>query len=115
VTIPFDYSVTNSIFPFTEDVFTTIKVGTRSTAKTYNPIIDTGTCGLVISANGFSDWTNSGASNFPIGWEFLSSSKQLYSSHWIPKDIQFMNAGVEVISRVPVLVVEEETICPNYN
>ena len=115
VVIPFDYSSVNSIVPFTEDVFTTIKVGTGIPAKTYSPIIDTGTCGLVISASGFPSWSNSTAAEFPIGWEFLSSSKRLYSGHWIPKDIQFMNAGVEVISRVPILAVEEVTICPNYN
>ena len=115
VLIPFDYSAVNAIVPFTEDVFTTVQVGTGTTAKNYNPIIDTGTCGLVISANGFPEWTNSTTSEYPIGWEFLSSSKRLYSGHWILKGLQFMNAGVEVTSRVPILAVEEVTICPNYN
>ncbi|KAE9366344.1 outer membrane autotransporter barrel protein [Stipitochalara longipes BDJ] len=115
VLIPFDYSTANTNIPFTDDVFTTIKVGTGTTATIYKPIIDTGTCGLVISASGFPNWKNSTASEYPIGWEFLSSSKRLYSGRWIPTDIQFTNANVEVTSRVPTLAVEEVTICPNYN
>jgi hypothetical protein len=115
VTIPFDYSSMNSIVPFTEEIFTAIKIDTGTTAKTYNPINDTGTCGLIISASGFPDWTSASSSQHPVGWEFLSSSKRLYSGHWVPNNITSMNVGVEVISQVPILLVEEETICQNYN
>ena len=115
VMIPFDYSQINARVPFTEDVYTAVQIGTGSTAMTYHPIIDTGTCGMVVSANGFPDWNASDASTYPVGWEFLSSSKRLYSGHWVSKDIYFTNAEVEVKARIPILAVEAVTICPNYN
>jgi hypothetical protein len=115
ITIPFDYSELNAAVPFTEDVYTAVQIGANSTAVTYHPIIDTGTCGMVVSANGFPDWNATDASTYPVGWEFLSSSKRLYSGHWIPKDIYFTNSDVEIKSSIPILAVEEVTICPNYN
>lgn len=74
-----------------------------------------GTCGLIVSAKDLPDWTATEASTYPIGWEFLSSSKRLYSGHWIPTDIYFTNADVEVKATVPILAVEAVTTCPNYN
>jgi hypothetical protein len=115
VTIPFDYSELNADVPFTGDVYTAVQIGSGSTATTYHPIIDTGTCGFVVSANGFPDWNSSSASAYPVGWEFLSSSKRLYSGHWIPKDIYFTNSDVRVKSSIPILAVEAVTVCPNYN
>ena len=115
VTVPFDYSQLNSAVPFTEDVYTAVRIDSGSMATTYHPIIDTGTCGFVVSANGFPNWNASDASTHPVGWEFLSSSKRLYSGHWIPRDIYFTNSNVEVKASILILAVEAVTICPNYN
>jgi hypothetical protein len=115
VLIPFDYSEVNAAVPFTEDVYTSVRMGKGSATKTYHPILDSGTCGFVVSANGLPGWNASDASKSPIGWEFLSSSKRLYSGHWIPGDLYFTNAAVEVRATVPILAVEAVTICPNYN
>lgn len=115
--IPFDYSETNNAVPFTDDVRTaiTIKSDSGVTSKSFHPIIDTGSCGFVVSAADLPDWTKAEASKYPKGWQFLSSSKILYTGHWIPKDIYFTNAKVEVKARIPILAVETRTHCPDYN
>lgn len=41
--------------------------------------------------------------------------QKLYSGHWIPKDIYFINSDVDVKARIPILAVEAVTICPDYN
>lgn len=74
-----------------------------------------GTCGLIVSANSLPEWNATDVSTYPVGWEFLSSSKRLYSGHWMPMDIYFTNAEFEVKARVPILAVEAVTTCPNYN
>jgi hypothetical protein len=116
-TIPFDHSETNEHIAFTDDVRTSVKIMGKSgvMSQTYHPIIDTGSCGFVISAADLPDWTKAEAAQHPRGWEFLSSSKILYTGHWIPKDIYFTNAHVEVKARIPVLAVETRTHCPDYN
>ncbi|OAQ59657.1 outer membrane autotransporter barrel protein [Pochonia chlamydosporia 170] len=116
-TIPFDFSKTNAAVPFTNDVSTAVKIKSDSgvMSRTYHPIIDTGSCGFVISAADLPDWTKAEASKHPKGWEFLSSSKILYTGHWIPKDVYFTNANVEIKARIPILAVETRTHCPDYN
>lgn len=113
--IPFDPSTANDRVPFTDDVRTAVQVRSGDTSKTFHPIIDTGSCGFVVSAADLPGWNKTDASRHPSGWEFLSSSKILYSGHWIPRDLYFTNAGVEVHARIPVLAVETRTHCPNYN
>ena len=93
VHIPFDHSDLNNAIPFTEDVRTTIRFGADPSTYLYHPIIDTGSCGLFVSANGLPGWNASEASKYPVGWEFLSSSKRLYSGHWIPRDLYLTNAA----------------------
>ncbi|KID85454.1 outer membrane autotransporter barrel protein [Metarhizium guizhouense ARSEF 977] len=116
-TIPFDFSKPNAAMPFSDYISTSVKIKSDSGAisGSYTPIIDTGSCGFVISAADLSDWTQDDASGHPEGWEFLSSSKILYTGHWIPKDIYFTNAKVEVKARIPILAVETKTHCPTYN
>jgi hypothetical protein len=115
-TIPFDHSETNERIPFTDDVRTSVKIkGDNGAVLETHPIIDTGSCGFVISAADLPDWTRTEAAKHPRGWEFLSSSKILYTGHWIPKDIYFTNANVEVKARIPVLAVETRTHCPDYD
>ncbi|GAO13568.1 uncharacterized protein UV8b_05841 [Ustilaginoidea virens] len=114
--IHFDYSPTNAAVPFTDDVSTAVRIaGANGTARTFHPIIDTGSCGFVISAVDLPDWTKEEAARNPPGWEFLSSSKILYSGHWIPRDVAFTNAKQVVVARVPLLAVESKVHCPGYN
>ena len=114
--IPFDASAANGAVPFTEDVHTTVRLQSDDgvLSGTYHPIVDTGSCGFVISAADLPDWSEEEASRHPLGWEYLSSSKILYSGRWIPKNVYFTNAKVEVKARIPVLAVETKTICPSY-
>ncbi|KAK2616416.1 hypothetical protein QQS21_000658 [Conoideocrella luteorostrata] len=116
-TIPYYSSRTNAAVPFTKDVGTEIKLRSDSglMSRAYLPIIDTGSCGFLFSAADLPDWTKEEASKYPAGWEFLSSSKILYSGHWIPRDIFFTYAKVEIKARVPILAVETKTHCPQYN
>ena len=113
VLIPFDYSELNAVVPFTEDVQTSILIGTG--LQVFHPVIDTGSCGLLLSASDLPGWNATDASTYPVGWEFLSSSKRLYSGHWIPSDVYFINADVEVKAHIPILAVEAVTNCTNYN
>jgi hypothetical protein len=116
VTIPYyiDVKVPNAV-PFTEAPRVNVELRNGNKRIAYHPIIDTGTCGYVVSVDGFPGWSQQLANANEKGWEFLSSSKKLYSGHWIPVDMFYIDALVEVKARVPVLVVEESTICPHYN
>src|SRR5437660_7231460 len=76
--IPFDTNT--DTYPFTSQPRTTVQVSTGvtgATVKTYKPVIDTGSCGFMISAADLPDWNITWAHTFPLGWEFLSSSKIL--------------------------------------
>ncbi|TWU72886.1 hypothetical protein ED733_004174 [Metarhizium rileyi] len=116
-TIPFDFSEANAAMPFTDDVTTGVKIKSDSGAisASFHPIIDTGSCGFVISAADLPDWTGAEARKHPEGWEFLSSSKILYTGHWIPRHVFFTNSDVEIKARIPILAVEEKAHCPDYN
>ncbi|EPE27987.1 outer membrane autotransporter barrel protein [Glarea lozoyensis ATCC 20868] len=116
VTIPYyiDVKVPNAV-PFTDPPRVNVELRNGNKSIAYHPTIDTGTCGYVVSVDGFPGWSQQLANASEKGWEFLSSSKKLYSGHWIPVDMFYTDAPVEVETRVPVLVVEESTICPHYN
>jgi hypothetical protein len=115
VLIPFVPNSINDGIPFTNKAQVDIRIGIGNATAVYRPTLDTGTCGYVLSAKQFPDWQPGNLSQYPIGWEFLSSSKRLYSGHWIPKEVVFTAASVEVKAYFPILVVEDLTICPNYN
>ena len=115
VVIPYYPDATNAVIPFTEAPRVGVKLQNGNATIEYHPIIDTGTCGYVVSIDSFPLWSQSLADANEVGWEFLSSSKKLYSGHWIPVDMYFPDALVETKARVPVLVVEDVTICPHYN
>jgi hypothetical protein len=84
--------------------------------KSYEPKMDTGTTGIMLSASSIPGYTLDGASQLKPGWEFLSSSKLLWAGHWILKEINFQDTGGAIVATatVPVLAVERETFCPNY-
>lgn len=98
--------------PFTARVRVNVKLVRDGVSNTHNPSIDTGTCGYIVSKDGFPGDVPPDA---PIGWEFLSSSKLLYSGHWVTADVHYIDAAVELKARFPILVVNERSVCPNYN
>ncbi|KAH6869275.1 outer membrane autotransporter barrel protein [Thelonectria olida] len=114
--IPFDYNSLNAATPFSDKIKVTIKIADSATTfQEFHPSIDTGTCGFMFSAIEYPLWTRALADANPSGWEFLSSSKLLYSGHWIPTDMILTTAaGVEVKVSIPVLAVEKKTVCKHW-
>ncbi|TVY83902.1 hypothetical protein LSUE1_G001731 [Lachnellula suecica] len=106
--IPF-WNVSSTSPPFTDGPRVAFKVDTQM----YNPVIDTGSCGLIVSAAEFPNWTPELAAQHPVGYEYLSSSRKLYVGNWIPKTIHFLQANVT--ASIPILVVSKRYICPGYN
>jgi hypothetical protein len=115
VLVPFDYSEDNAAVPFTWNSRISLRVGTGSGATTHNASIDTGTCGWVLSTDRFPNWDAATAATYPEGWQYLSSSKRLYSGHWIPQPVTFLSTNVEVTATIPILVVEDVAICSSYD
>lgn len=74
--------------PFTDPVHVALRLSDVS-SKEFKPVVDTGTCGFVISAADIPDWREDEATFDSLGWEFLSSSKRLYNGHWIKRNIFF--------------------------
>jgi len=85
--------------------------------KRYVGVMDTGSTGVMLSAKRLPGYRRETAAQYPLGWEFLSSSKRLWVGRWIPKQINFLDARGAVLATatVPVLAVERETICPLYD
>jgi hypothetical protein len=89
-----------------------------STARKFQPVVDTGTCGFLFNAAELPDWdpaTEAISEN--AGWEFLSSSKLLYTGHWVLRDLYFnpRDASHVIKATVPVLAVTAKTNCTCYN
>jgi len=116
ILIPFHPNRNNSILPFTDTVKIDITIGGGPTAKSLTPTIDTGTCGYIISTERLPHWPPENLTAYPVGWEYLSSSKRLYSGRWIPHDIYYnTSSGVEAKANLPILAVENRTTCSNYD
>lgn len=97
--------------PFTDALKFQFKVD----GKPFHVTMDTGSTGVVLSAKSLPGYSPELAARYPLGWEFLSSSKRLWVGRWIPKQLTFTGTGgVPVTAQVPVLAVEREVICPNY-
>jgi hypothetical protein len=88
----------------------------KNTSKPCLVTMDTGTTGIMVSAADLQGYSAKAAQQYPQGWEFLSSSKLLWVGRWIPKDVTFHDAkGAPIATAtVPVLVVEQEAVCPHY-
>jgi len=85
-------------------------------ARPFTVTMDTGSTGVVISAVDLPGYSrNEEARKANEGWEYLSSSKRLWIGHWVMRDLVFNPGADEVIARVPVLAVEKEMICPNWD
>lgn len=85
----------------------------------YTGILDTGSTGVLLSAADLTNYNRSLASVYPIGWEFLTSSKILYIGNWIPRNLTFptgtKNSSTNITANVPILAVTKKVICPGYN
>ncbi|WP_224240417.1 hypothetical protein [Hyalangium gracile] len=90
---------------------------TKDPAKPCLVTMDTGTTGIMVSAADLAGYSAKAAEKYPLGREFLSSSKLLWVGRWIPKNVTFHDAkGAPLATAtVPVLVVEKEATCPQYN
>ncbi|MDX2102767.1 MAG: hypothetical protein SF002_09525 [Alphaproteobacteria bacterium] len=109
-TVPFVNGARN--FAFDLSVAVTVN-GHRLTVP-----VDTGSTGMAVSASvipGY-DPNSEAAKQFPVGWEFLSSSKRLWVGRWVPVTVQFLDtAGAPVAeAKVPVLAVSQAGICTSY-
>lgn len=109
--IPFANDNENKV-PFTNDIRINITVNGKGSRT---PIVDTGTCGILLPADKVAGYEDAKASKQPRGWEFLSSSKILYSGYWVNTNITFRNTVPEVSATVPVLAVDYRVTCKNYN
>ncbi|KAH8896329.1 hypothetical protein GQ53DRAFT_852456 [Thozetella sp. PMI_491] len=83
----------------------------------YTPTVDTGSCGILISAIDIPDFTTALCVS---GWQYLSSSDKLYKGCWINRDVIFNPGSTsttsgEVTATVPVLAVTATAVCdPHY-
>ncbi|HEV3051059.1 MAG TPA: hypothetical protein VGX50_12165, partial [Longimicrobium sp.] len=108
--IPFDPDMSNARMPFTERVVLSFRVEGRS--GTLRATMDTGTTGVVISADLLPPFDTADA---PPGSEFLSSSNVLWTGHWVTQDLVFLGPdGPVATARVPVLAMQSEITCPGY-
>lgn len=88
----------------------------------YTGTLDTGSTGVILSAADLENYNKTDASRYPVGWQFLTSSKILYSGNWIPRNLTFPtashdggNSTTSVTAEVPILAVTKKVICPGYN
>ncbi|KAF3185525.1 hypothetical protein TWF225_005297 [Orbilia oligospora] len=85
--------------------------------------MDTGSTGITIGKGTWVEWFNgnwSEAVKYERGWKFLSSSKKLYSGHWVPTTLIFHGRAANgtrtdlLKAVVPVLVFDTYYICPKF-
>lgn len=92
-------------------------------AYCYNGTLDTGSTGILLSAADLENYNETAAALYPVGWQFLTSSKILYSGNWIPRNLTFPTASKDggnatttnVTAEVPILAVTKKVTCPGYN
>ena len=96
--------------------------------------VDTGTCGVLISATDIPGWTGTPPVGAVAGWHYLSSSSILYNGYWITKDLYFNDVYEEpgnttsdpgtgpvvvipryIRTRTPILAVTAKTNCTDYD
>lgn len=113
--IPFLETEDNSV-PFTSRPYVAARLSNPS-SREFTPIVDTGTCGFLISTADIPDWREEEATFDSLGWEFLGSGKRLYNGHWIKRDIFNVGSSTHPLikSQVPVLAVTNVTICDGYD
>ncbi|HEX6040658.1 hypothetical protein [Longimicrobium sp.] len=96
--------------PFVAPNTVEIRVGNQQFPIT----MDVGSTGLTLSAEHVPGYSPETASRYPAGREYLSSSRRLWVGRLIPVDVVFPGNGGGVTSRVTVLAVEREALCPDY-
>jgi hypothetical protein len=101
--------------PFT--LAPTLKFRVEGSKTTHKVQMDTGSVGLVMSSGLIPNFaTLAKQPSAAPGWQFLSSSKILWSGTWVKRSITLLGEGeVPVaIAEVPVLGVQQQTTCPQY-
>lgn len=114
VFIPFLSSSLSPEAPWTKPVRVHWRLDNQSFG--YHGTVDTGSTGVILSAADLEGYNRTEASAYPVGWQFLTSSKILYVGNWIPRTLTFFtgNAG-NITVVVPILAVTKKVICPGYN
>ena len=110
--IPFIRPLQPTPLPFTHTVGLRFHVGGQPVEGT----MDTGTTGVILSPHQIPGYRREDAEGYPLGWEFLSSSRVLWVGRWIPQDLVFVDALGRPLAtaHVPVLAVETEVKCVKY-
>jgi hypothetical protein len=118
--LPFVESITVSSI-FSNNVHVDMRISS-TTSKLFRPFVDTGSCGIVISAADMDDWSPSEGTAANSGWQYLSSSNWLYNGFWVMRDLYFSEQGLDgtttgafVKATVPILAVTKKMNCPSYN
>jgi hypothetical protein len=106
--------------PSSGNVHFNVKISSPTSTAHFSPFIDTGSCGIVISAANLNDWDPSQGTDANKGWHYLSSSNWLYSGYWVPRDLYLeghddSNNVVSIKSTVPILAVTKKVRCPDYD
>ncbi|EHK99706.1 hypothetical protein GLAREA_05249 [Glarea lozoyensis ATCC 20868] len=85
--------------------------------RSYQFSVDTGSTGVMISDTQLDDWLPSEAATATPGYEYLSSSKLLYSGYWVNRNMYFnkLAPATNVIkTQIKVLVVTSKCQCTTY-
>lgn len=131
----YDLYTTTGLIPFLEADEPGLGFGENVHVRAYfgNPAIfgtrslplyvDTGSCGVILSARDLPGWTGMPPVGAQPGWHYLSSSKTLYNGWWIPTDLFFIDNPANtttdlpgyIRTRSPVLAVTTSFTCRDYD
>ena len=107
---------------FGSNVHVQLRFSSPSSASVIKPFVDTGSCGIILSAADLNDWDPSEGTDTNKGWQYLSSSNLLYSGFWVERDIYFEGSSGEssnssplIKSTVPILAVTKKLKCLSYD
>jgi hypothetical protein len=81
--------------------------------KLFTPTMDTGSTGVMIDSRLIPNYTPSAADS--SGWEFLTSSKLLFTGHWVPEQLVFHTRTHSATASVRVLAVDSVRYCPGFS
>jgi hypothetical protein len=88
---------------------TDVTTGVEGTiTRSYEFDVDTGSTGVMISDTALEDW---------VPFEYLSSSKLLYTGYWVNRNMYFNRKAPAtniVKAQIPILVVQRKCVCSNY-
>ncbi|KAH1371913.1 hypothetical protein KXX50_004918 [Aspergillus fumigatus] len=79
--------------------------------------VDTGSCGVLMAASALEDWKDTEPSDPTTeeGFQFFTSSKNLYTGFWVERNVYFNRGTVDEVKAVlKILAVTKKTFCPDY-